>query len=35
MSMSDTPYRCEDCGKEFSSGQYLDYLHHKKWSHKK
>ena len=30
MIMSASPYRCEDCGKEFPPGQYLDYLNHKR-----
>lgn len=33
--MSDVPYKCEDCGKEFSQGQYLEFMWHRNWAHKK
>lgn len=28
MMSESPPYRCGKCGKEFSSGKYLDFLKH-------
>lgn len=35
MNMSDYPYRCGKCGKEFPTGQYLDFQNHNMRCYKK